>query len=73
MKEWDLIFMGLGERCMHVFKRVEKQCCSGMTSSDNINIMYCYVVEYSGMSLVENERLVTRRPKILVTTVFFKG
>ena len=25
------------------------------------------------LTLVENERLVTRRPKILVTKVFFKG
>ena len=73
MKEWDLIFMGLGERCMHVFKRVDRKCCGGMNSSDNINTMYFSVVEYSRMSLVENERLVTRRPKILVTTVFFKG
>ena len=49
MKEWDLIFMGLGEICMHVFKRVDQQCCSGMTNSDNINTMELYVVEYSGM------------------------
>ena len=24
-------------------------------------------------ALVENERLVTKRPKVLVTTIFFKG
>ena len=33
-----------------------------------------HLVKYSFVvTLVQNERLVTKRPKILVTTIFFKG